>query len=128
MSNPNFLANGDINPARFVSISGSNKVSQSTLGDLPIAIATDGQHDAPIPGASGLAASSGQPIRTFGQGEYCLLELGEDVAYGALLKPDLNGKGIAADVTGVDSTGAMALESGASGEWIRVQVLVMKGS
>ncbi len=71
---------------------------------------------------SGYAAISGDSLRIFGQGDDCLLTLGVGGATaGDLLKSDANGAGVTAS-TG-NKAGARALQTGAAGEKIRVEVV-----
>lgn len=89
-------ASGDISPSRFVTKSGSYTVAQSTAGAVAIGVSGEGSQDTPIPGASPLAAQSGDPVRVYSDTDNCLLDAGAAVADGAYLKADANGKGITA--------------------------------
>lgn len=111
-------ASGDINPSRFVVVSGPFLVAQSTATGLPIGVSQQGSAEAPIPGASGLAASAGQLVQVYGEGEMCLLSIGGTVAAGQFLRSNANGQGIA--VVGQERYAAQALEPGVVGDRIRV--------
>jgi hypothetical protein len=125
LSNPQMTAGGDIYPCRLVKLSTSAdfKVLQATAGDRPIGISQEGTRYAPgTPADTGIAAAAGDTPRVFGLGEICLLELGTGGAVrNDLLKSDANGKGVTASAG--DEVGAIALESGAAGEKIKVQVI-----
>lgn len=126
------IANGNISPATFVKLDGSNDdyVLQATAGS--------GSHGDPTIGISGTDtdraplsdlittqyhAQQGEPCRVFRAGEICLLTLGTGGATpGERLKSDASGNGIAV-TTDADFAGAVALETGASGTQIRVAVL-----
>lgn len=134
-TNPNFLADGDINPSRFVgpSLSNPNRVVQcDPFGDggksaAPIGVSQQGTKAAPIPSASTLAAAQGDPIKVYGDGEQCLLEYGGTVTQGDYLVPDTDGKAVTMQTSGeVQSYGAIALESGSSGDKRRVLVKIGK--
>ena len=117
-----FVANGDIEPSRFVTIAGELRVAQSAGGERIIGISQDHQKDPPIKNASTLAAEAGDPILVFGEGEDCHLEVGETVSAGDALKPNASGQGIVIDDTPADASGAVALQNGVSGEKICVRV------
>lgn len=121
---PSRVAGGDIYPSRFVKANTTypNTVDQAGAGERVFGISQPGTRDAPIPGASTLAAASGQALAIYGDGEEGLLELGTGGATaGAQLKADADGKGIIT-VTANDLVGAVANESGAAGEKIKVTV------
>ena len=89
-----FTASGNITVCRFVSISGDFTVAQSGADEAAIGISQAGAGAAPIPGASAYAAVSGDPIRVFGAGEVCELEVAEAITAGMKVKPDSNGKAV----------------------------------
>ena len=128
VSSPHLMANGDIRPARFVELqndSGQAKAIEANANEIVIGISQDGTNTAPIPGiTSSNAAESGQTLRVHIEGEETLLELGGTVAAAAYIKSEADGKGVAALTTGTvtQEIGAVALESGVSGEFIRVKV------
>jgi len=122
---PSFVAGSDILPSRFVTpnISLDHSVIAATTGDLPIGVSQEymqyAQFDIGISNTN--AATSGQPVNVYTEGEECLLELGGTVTAGALLKPSTGGVAIAG-TAGTDKMGARSLEAGVSGDIIRVQV------
>ena len=124
------MANGDIRPARFVELqndSGVAKAIEANANEKVIGISQDGTNTAPIPGITSTnAAESGQTLRVHVEGEETLLELGGTVAAAAFVKSDGDGKGVAALTTGTvtQEIGAVALESGVSGDLIRVKVQI----
>ena len=120
-------ASGDINPSRFVSISGNSTVSQSTANEAIIGISPPGAKAAPISGASTLAAEFTDSIGITIVGGRQLLMYGGTVVAGDRLKSDANGKGVAMATTGIQqNVGAYAIEGGSSGD-IRM-VIVMTSS
>lgn len=125
ISNPQLIAGADIYPCRFIKISATedNTALQAVAGNRTIGISAEGSRYAPgTPADTGVAATDGDSIRVYGFGEICSLELGTGgVVRNGLLKSDANGKGIA--TTAGDEAGAVALESGAAGERVRVQVI-----
>src|SRR5437660_1147894 len=97
MTSPNFVASGNISPATFVTVSGSNTVAQSGAGDVPVAIAQNWTNAAPVANASTYAAASGDQITVFGLGNVCLLQSSTaGWTAGNTLKPNASGAGIAA--------------------------------
>jgi hypothetical protein len=124
------ICGGDINPSRFVthSTAADFTVIQSVADARPAGISQEYTRDAPIPGASTLAGAAGDSINVYypssgdDNGSTVWLELGGTVTRGALLMPDASGKGITA-TTG-KWYGALAEESGVSGEKIRVTPLI----
>lgn len=114
---PRFTSSGNINPSRFVAISGDNTVAQAGAGVRTIGICQEGQKKPPLPGETNTyAAEAGDPIEVFGPGQEVLIELGGTVSANDPLKPDADGKGVAA--SGTDLYGAVAKHGGASGEKI----------
>ncbi len=116
-----FQASGAIIVSRFVKISGDNTVAAAGSGDRPIGISQAGGRYAPIPTVTDdppQAAVSGEHLSVHMPGSVCLLELGDTVTAGALLKPSTGGVGI--PVAGTDKLeedyGAIAIQGGASGE------------
>src|SRR5262249_14227360 len=116
--NKTFQASGDINPSRFVTVSGNFTVAQSAGGDTPIGVAqlaTKGFN-------ATLAAASGDSVGVYGEGEECWLYIEDTITAGNKLKPNSSGNGVAASSTNV--YGAVALEGGTTGTLIRVSVQV----
>lgn len=131
MSNraPNFLADGDINPSRFVTqdgASGDNRVLQSTANLRIAGVSQQSTKNAPVSGGSALAASQNDAVEVYGPNEQCLLTFGGTIVAGDILRSDANGKAVAVKrdgtITGVQYYGARALEGGVSGEIHRVVV------
>lgn len=120
-----FIAGGDINPARFVSLAttANQTVNESNGGDTTvIGISTEAAKAAPQTGASTLAAESGDQVRVHMMGENCLLVIGAGgCTAGDLLVPDADGKGVTA-TTGQYAF-ARALETASAAEKAHVLVL-----
>lgn len=129
------VAGGNIPPARFVTLSGNNNtVVVSASGDACFGISANYTHNVPgtIGGVAiddGYAAISGMGITVYDQsdserGQPIFVELGGTVSIGNFLKPGAanDGKAIATTADG-DFYGARALESGVSGQLIKVQVI-----
>lgn len=126
-TSPSFIAKGDIRPCRFVKIDTSNDfgVLEADANEDGIGISQEGTKQAPIPGASTLAAADGENIQVYGPGEVCLLQLGSGGATrGGNLKSDADGKGVAVATTGttIQLVRAVALQSGLEDE--KIQVLI----
>jgi hypothetical protein len=119
----NFLAGGNIYPARFVTYSGANTVTQAGAGNKVFGISQVGTNTAPVPEVtSQYAAQSGQQLEVFGDNDETSLELGGTVSAGDELKSDSNGKGVVLAGSGAENIGAVALEAGTSGQLIKVRV------
>lgn len=122
-----FACGGTINPARFVkrSTSADFTVLQADADSLPCGISQRWSEVAPTSGASTAAGTSDGLIQVHQPGmsgdphdSTVFLELGGTVTRGSLIMPDANGKGVTA--TSGKYAGAIADESGVSGELIRV--------
>ena len=126
IASPSFKAGGDIAPSRFVKGGSSDfTVVQATANALVLGISFEGTQEPPIPGYSTpLAASDGEQLKVYGEGEECLVEAGGTIAAFGEVKSDANGKAVAVATTGttVQEIAAVALEGGASGELIRVRI------
>ncbi|MBE41882.1 MAG: hypothetical protein CL480_11350 [Acidobacteria bacterium] len=125
MATPTFRAGGDINPARFVTVSTAARhtVLESNSGDTAlIGITDESTKNAPQTGGSTLHAESGDHARVHPYGDDCKLELGGTVTQGDFIKPDNSGMGVTAGAAAV--AGAIALESGISGDLIDVMILI----
>ena len=112
LSNPNWVAGGDINPSRFVTPKGTTNgftVKEADANELIVGISQEGARDAPIPSASTLAAATGENIHVYGPGEVCMLQMGATCNAGALLKSDADGKGTPV-TSNNDKYGAIALQ------------------
>lgn len=123
-------AGGNISPSRFVMFDTSNDFTglQATANARTIGVSQRGTRNAPISDVadSGYAAISGDTIQLYGPGDNgVLLELGDTVVRGGLLKADANGKGVPIATTGttIQQIGARALQSGSSGERIQVEII-----
>jgi hypothetical protein len=125
-----WVANGNINPCRFVKVDSSiaKGVVIAGANDAVIGVSQEGFASAPIPtNTSGYAGTAGLPMGVYTNGAICLLELGTGGATeGGYLKSDASGKGVAVATTGVtkQSFGAQAMETGLAGEKIRVRVYI----
>lgn len=119
-------ANGNIATSVFVTLdtAGDEQCVQSTTGDLPFGISQEGMKAAPgLAGSDNtIAAAAGDLLRVYTIGDDCLLSVGGTVTRGDFLKPTGGGLGITATV-GSDNVGAQALQSGTSGQKIRVQIV-----
>ena len=124
-----FTCGGTINPARFVkrSTAADFTVLQADANSFPDGISQNWGVDAPIPSVTadpGPAGLSGDKIMVHGantgspQDTTVWLLLGGTVTRGSFLMPDANGAGITCTTT--KYYGAIADESGVSGEWIKV--------
>lgn len=118
-------AGGDINPARFTSIStaANNTVLESNSGDTKLfGISTEATKNAPQSGGSTLAAESGDEVRIYEPGKTCLLTIGSGgCTAGDFLKPDNDGKGVTATTGAV--AGAQAMETASASELALVRVI-----
>lgn len=123
---PALISSGNVYPNRFITVSGDHSGAQAGANAATIGISRASTNYAPLSDLSieGYHAVSGQPISMIGDGEEGLLEIGDTVTAGALLKSDANGKGVPIASSGgaTQNVGAIALEGGASGTKIRVQV------
>lgn len=125
---PQLVANGNIPPSVFVKIdtSKNHAVLKNAAATTP-SIGISGTSTKAPPGISGSStnhAEQGDPCEVFSIGDICLLTLGGSVTRGDRLTSDANGAGVTAATT--NEYGAIALESGSSGELIRVQVSLGK--
>lgn len=128
MEAPAFIAGGNINPCRFVKMdAAANEVAQASAAtDVTIGITADYQKAHPVTGASDVHAAEHDAVAVFMEGATPLLELGSGgCSVGTLLVADSNGKGVAAAGSGtaLQWIGAIALESGAENEFVRVKVI-----
>ena len=127
---PRLVAGGTIYPCRFVKMSGvaDDRGLQATANDVLIGVSYDGGKFSPLSDlvTDNPHAQAGDSIGLYGDGEQCLLELGDTVVRGNRLKADADGKGVAIATTGttIQQYGAIALESGIAGDKARVFVLL----
>ena len=127
-----FVAATTVRPSRFVIMSNTHdsKVDEANDTDTRLlGISAEWRQDAPIPSeTTGDAAASGEQLRVYGMGEICLLDLGSGGAQvGDYMKPDNDGKGVTGTL-GTDFCGALAFETGAENDKIRVQVQFHNGA
>lgn len=111
-SSPNWVAGGNINPSRFVTPKGTTyafTVEEADAGEQIVGISQEGARDAPISGASTLAAADTENIHIYGPGEVCMLQMGTTCNAGAWLKSDADGKGTPVTANN-DKYGAIALQ------------------
>lgn len=126
MPTPNYIARGNIAPSIFVKqdTATDNGVLLAGANSRPVGISSEAGREPPLPSVSTIyAGQNGDPMKVYGLGETCLLTLGDTVVAGDRLKPDASGFGVPASSSG-NHYGALALGSGASGEKIRVQVVL----
>lgn len=132
MTQPPLLANGNIAPSRFVTTvtgagNGGKAVQASASTAIIIGVSEAWTRFPPgSPSDDGFIAIADESLAYRGPGSICKLELGGTVSdAGVLLTTDADGKGIAqAPADGVTAYyGAMALETGVSGDKVRVVVL-----
>ena len=126
-------ANGTIAPFRFIKLdtTGDNLCLQATdgagaHGDEAVGVTRPAQKRPP--GLAGsdvtIAYEAGDPVGFFPLGTVCDLEIGAAVTRGDDLKPDANGRGITASVTG-DKVAAVALQSG-GGSGVRIKARLVR--
>src|SRR5262245_2432855 len=121
-----FIASGNINVASFVKVGSTDDfiAAQAGVGDNIYGISQQFPFDPPgISGSTAYAATTGQSLLVYHQGDVCLLVAGTaGYSAGDRLKADANGYGVTA-TTG-DHYGAIALQTAAAGTWGRVEVAV----
>jgi hypothetical protein len=121
-----FVSSGSIYPSRLVAgvSSAPFYVEQSTASKRHIGVSQKGTYYAPGTAAdSGYAGVDGKEVRVHQEGEEALLKLGGTVAAFDLLTADASGQGVAISAsTALQYVGAIALQDGADGEFIRVKV------
>ena len=121
-------ASADIRPSRFVKRSGAYTAAECGAGEVMVGVSAEGSNYPPIGSQAELAAANGDPVSIIwvGDGQQddrpILLTIGGSVTQGDRLKSDSQGRGVAA-TTNNDVYGAIALQSGSSGESIQVRVL-----
>jgi len=125
---PQLKAGGDVYPSRFVKMSAAADFTllQADANAEVIGIAQEGSKQPPLSDlVSGTpkAAEDGDPLHIYTAGDVVLLECGDNVTRGELLKSDADGKGVPVAATGtvIQNYGAIALQNGADGEKILVQ-------
>lgn len=118
-------AGGDINPARFVTLSTSANftVTQAGANAAAIGVSQENTKDTPDSGGSTLAAESGDMVRVFFPGEDPLLKIGVGgCTAGDFLKSDASGQGVTASTTN-DIAVARAFETASAGELAKVLMI-----
>lgn len=121
-----FVANADIYPSRIVKLVGERKVEQATDSDInpPIGVSHEGTNYPPLTNItiSNVAASAGQSVTVYVDGDTAMVEAGDAVPAGSYVTADADGKGIAAGSANSNVVG-IALDSAASaGEKIVVLI------
>ncbi|MGQ9663457.1 MAG: capsid cement protein [Kiritimatiellia bacterium] len=125
---PQMIAGGDIYPSRFVQVSNTDftVVQAGNNGASLIGISQEGTRYPPLDdyGPPTVAAKAGDQVRVFGESAVCLVEAGATITAGQLLYSDASGKAVPVPSSGttVYNYGAIALQGGASGQKIMVQV------
>ena len=125
MSIQSYVAAGNISPSRFVKYDSAvgKVVANATATTLPTGVSGEWTRNTPLTGYDdGYHAISGENCRVYCDNEECWLELGGTVTYGDKLIASTAGVGITS-VTDKDAYGAIALQSGVSGQLIRVKVI-----
>jgi hypothetical protein len=126
LNNMSYVAGEDLEPCRFVkrSTTEDNTVVYADDGTAAIVgITFNGTKDAPIPlNTTGYVAEDGDPVRVYGPGDRCEVELGETITAANLnLTATTDGKAVAA--TSGNFVGAIAERAASSGENVWVQVV-----
>jgi hypothetical protein len=131
---PRFLSNGVIQPATFVKqdVGAGNNfmvIQAAAITDKIIGISQQGPYNPPgtINASTAATTAAGQELIVYGEGEETLLQIAATIATGTYLTSNASGQGIAVAFTLGANTlwaGAIALESGISGDWIRVLVAI----
>lgn len=126
LNNMSYVAGENLAPSRFVKrdTSQDNAVVYADDGTAAlVGITFSGTRAAPIPSVSeSLAAAEGEPVRVYGVGDRCEVELGETITAANLnLTATTDGKAVAANSG--DFVGAIAERAASSGERVWVQVV-----
>ncbi len=125
---PNLVANGNINPSRFIKLDATinHGALQGTANAICLGVSQDGPKDPPGTGGSTLAAAAGDQFSHFTVGQICRVQSGAAVAAGDELESDANGKAITALTTAatVRRISGIALEAaGGADEFIEVLLM-----
>ena len=130
---PNLIAGGTIRPSRFVRIdaTAAKTCREGSATCQVIGISQTGTNYPPLSDiySTTNAATNGQYVQLFGDGDVCLLEAGDSITTGDRLKSDSVGSGVTILTTGTtnQNVGAVALEdASAAGELILVQVATLR--
>lgn len=124
------IANGTIRVSRFIKmdVTAPFKCLESDANNKVIGISQVGTNFAPLSDlvTTHNAATQGQKIQYFGDGDSCQVECGDTITAGDYLKSDADGKAVSIATSGttLQRYGAWALQDGVSGELIQVQVLI----
>lgn len=117
------LCGGNVHPSRFVVLQSDNTVVEASSNGEIWGISQPSTRRLALAGwDDGYAGISGSPpINIYGPGDdQCPLELGGTVTAGQRIKSGSAGVGVAA-TSDKDKAGAIALESGVSGDIIKVK-------
>lgn len=122
------VAGGNIAPCRFLLMSessGEPVVTQATANAVIYGISPKSTRRMALSGwDDGFAAIAGETMAVFGPGDdEALLEISEAVTAGQLLQATTDGVGAVASSNN-DNVGAVALEGGASGDYIKVKPVI----
>jgi hypothetical protein len=127
-----FLADGNVSPSRFITtVTGAGNAGKAVQASASTAIIVGiseswRRHPPGSPSDDGFIAIAGESLSYRGPGTIARLKLGGTVSNaGILLTTDGSGQGIAqAPADGTTAYyGAMAMDTGVSGDFIRVVVL-----
>jgi hypothetical protein len=119
------VANGTIRPSRFVKLdtTAPGKVLECDADEKMYGISQSGTRRAPHDDTDdGNAAIVGENIQVFEADDVCWLEAGGTIAIDDRLESDNDGKGTTT-TTDNEWVGAIALQSGVSGQLIKVKVI-----
>ncbi|HPP54277.1 MAG TPA: DUF2190 family protein [Thermoguttaceae bacterium] len=127
MASFSFVASGNIQPSRFVVLSGVRQVAQAGDNGEILGVSQEGSNRAPLQDLVGTvyAAQAGESLLVYSAGEMCLVEAGAAITAGQLLKSDAQGRAVPVAATGatIQNYGAIALEAAAAaGEKVLVLV------
>lgn len=119
-----FKAGGDIRPNRFVKFStaADRTLLEADANEQCIGVSQENTRDAPIAGASALAAEAGDPVGHSPIGSYALVVAADTITRGAMVKSDADGAAVPALLTGttVQWVSGLATESAVAGELVRI--------
>ena len=125
-----FRAGGQIGVGLFVTPDTSNdfQVVQATANSIIYGVAQEGQRYAPgLTGSDNtIAAYTGDQVEVVGIGNVALVQAGGTVTRGDPLEANSSGQAITSAISGQRWIGGFALESGASGAFIRMWVMPMQ--
>ncbi len=124
-----FLATTNITRATFVKLSTTvGYVAPCGANERAYGIAMKGTRRSPYIISTDYAAAVDEPLQVHDEpGEECSLVLGGTVAAGDYIKSHSDGTGLAS-TTDLDDIGAIAMQGGASGDIIKVQIHRMERS